>query len=339
MTRHHHAGRSMTRRGAAKLAAVAAVAAVAMAAPSLPAQAQQNYPTREIITICPFGPGTGADVLVRYFAAKLGEELGKTMIVENKPGAQGTLAMEAVARAKPDGYTITITPASSTMAAAVSLFNKLPFDPVKDFTPITTISSLSFSLVVDGKSKINSVAELTESLKAKASNGFYGASTNTGIIATELYKRQTGLKTERVNYKSLHDTLKDMAAGHVDFVFTDSSFVAGQMKEGRIKALAVTSPKRSTVLPDVPTMAEAGIAGVSLTAWWAAFAPAGTPQPVIDKLRAAFDKVLAMPETVAFLGKIANDPMPGTPEETRELMIKEVKAWGDYVDLAKIEKQ
>ena len=304
-----------------------------------PAAAQQDYPTREITTICPFAPGSGADILVRYFAAKLGEQLGKTVVVDNKPGAQGTLAMEAVARAKPDGYTITIAPASSTLAAAVSLFKKLHFDPVKDFAPVTTISSLSFTLVVDGKSPINTLDDLTKYLKSKPSGGFYGASTNTGIIATELYKKIAGVKVERVNYKNVQDTVKDIAAGHVDFVFTDSSFVVEQAKQGRLKPIAVTSPKRSAALPDVPTMAEAGVPGIELTAWWGAFVPAGTPQPVIDKLRVALDKVLALPQTKEFLGNIANDPMPGTPDSLRELLAKEIKNWGEYVELAKIEKQ
>lgn len=315
----------------------AAALGAAVMLTALTAQAQE-YPTREITTICPFAPGSGADVLVRFFANKLSAELGKTVIVENKPGAQGTLATEAVAKAKPDGYTITITPASSTMAAAVHLFNKLPYDPLKDFTPITTISSLSFVLVVEGNSKLNTIADLTESLKKKTGNGFYGASTNTGIVATELYKRAAGLKTDRVNYKNVQDTVKDMIAGNVDFVFTDASFVPAQMKEGRLKPLAITGPKRSGVLPTVPTLKEAGY-DIDLTAWWAAFVPAGTPQPVVDKLRAAFDKVLAMQDTKDFLARIANDTMPGTPQSLHALLEREIKNWGDYAALANIEKQ
>ncbi len=319
----------------AKLAT--ALGAAVLFAAALPATAQE-YPTREITTICPFAPGSGADVLVRFLANKLGQELGKTIIVDNKPGAQGALATEAVAKAKPDGYTIAITPASSTMAAAVHLFTKLNYDPLKDFAPITTISSLSFVLVVEGGSPLNTLADLTESLKKKPGNGFYGASTNTGIVATELYKRATGLKTERVNYKNVQDTVKDMKAGHVDFVFTDASFVPGQMKEGHLKPLAITGPVRSGVLPTVPTLKESGY-DIDLTAWWGAFVPAGTPQPVIDKLRAAFDKVLAATDTKEFLARIANDPLPGTPDSLRALLVKEIKNWGDYAELAKIEKQ
>src|SRR5215471_129452 len=220
----------------------------------------QDYPVKDITTVCPFAVGTGADITVRYFSGKLGEVLGRSVIVLNKPGATGNIASETVAKAKPDGYTISITPASSTMAAAPHLYKKLPFDPVKDFTPVTTLASLPFVLIVDAKKPIHSVADLIKHLKAR-DGGFYGGSNNTGIVAAELLKDAAKVDAKRVAYKNIADSVNDMIAGHTDFTFTDATWVVEQAKAGRIRAIAVTSAKRSSVLPDVPTLAELGFPG------------------------------------------------------------------------------
>lgn len=298
----------------------------------------QDYPTRDITTVCPFAAGTGADITVRYFSAKLSDVLGKPVIVLNKAGATGNIASETVAKAKPDGYTISITPASSTMAAAPHLYKKLPFDPVKDFTPVTTLASLSFVLIVDARKPIHSVADLIAHLKAR-DGGFYGGSNNTGIVAAELFKDAIGIDAKRVAYKNIADSVNDMIAGHTDFTFTDATWVVEQAKAGRIRALAVTSARRSSVLPDVPTLAEAGFPGIELEPWWGVFLPAGAPQPVVTKLASAFDRILAMPETTEFLTRFANEPFPGTPDSLRDLLAKEIKRWGELVKLAKIEPQ
>jgi len=302
-----------------------------------PARAQ-DYPVKDITTVCPFAAGTGADITVRYFSGKLGEVLGRPVIVLNKPGATGNIASETVAKARPDGYTISITPASSTMAAAPHLYKKLPFDPVKDFTPVTTLASLPFVLIVDAGKPIHSIADLIAHLKARA-GGFYGGSNNTGIIAAELLKSAIGIDVKRVPYKNIADSVNDMIAGHTDFTFTDATWVVEQAKAGRIRAIAVTSPKRSSMLPDVPTMAELGFPGIELTPWWGVFVPAGTPRPVVGKLAASFDRILAMPETTEFLARFANEPFPGTPETLRELLAREITRWGELIALAKIEPQ
>ena len=177
-----------------------------------PAHAQ-DYPTREIYSIVNFPPGTGMDIMNRWYGAKLSELISKPVIVENKPGALGNIASEYVARSKPDGYTIMITPASSTLATAASTFKKLPFDPVKDFAPVMLISKLGFVLVVDGKNPVNSIAELTAALKQKPGNGAYGTGANTGIVAAELYKVRTGLESNQVLYKGIYENLLDPTAG------------------------------------------------------------------------------------------------------------------------------
>ncbi len=298
----------------------------------------QDFPTREIRAICPFGPGTGADIVVRYFAQKLSELSGKTVITENRAGAQGLVATEAVAKAKPDGYTIAITPASSTLAAAAHLYKKLPFDPMKDFEPVATISTLSFALVTDPKRNFKTVADLTKFLKEKNGDRFYASSANTGTVAAELYKKAIGLDIKRVNYKSGPDAINDMLNGHIDFWFTDASFAVGQVANGKLTALAVTGPKRSGALPDVPTMIEAGLP-VELTAWWALLLPAGTPKPIVDKYAAWIAQISSTQETKEFLAKFANDPLPGDAALLRKMLAQDIERWGEYVKIADIEVQ
>lgn len=305
-----------------------------MPAPSL----AQDFPTREIRAICPFGPGTGADIVVRYFAQKLSELSGKTVITENRAGAQGLVATEAVAKAKPDGYTIAITPASSTLAAATHLYKKLPFDPVKDFEPVATISTLSFALMTDPKKGFKTVADLTKFLKEKNGDRFYASSANTGTVAAELYKKAVGLDIKRVNYKSGPDAINDMLNGHIDFWFTDASFAVGQVASGKLTALAVTGPQRSGALPNVPTMIESGLP-VDLTAWWAMLVPAGTPKPIVDKYAAWIGQISATQETREFLAKFANDPMPGDAALLRKMLAQDIERWGEYVKIAEIEVQ
>jgi tripartite-type tricarboxylate transporter receptor subunit TctC len=304
-----------------------------------PVAVAQDYPAKAIYTICPFGPGTGADILVRFFAAKLSDQLGKPVVVENKVGAQGNIATETVAKAKPDGYTIAITPGSSTLAMAPHIFKKLSFDPVKDFTPVAPISTLSFAMVVDAKKPIHSMADLTNALKAKKAGGIYGTGANTGIVSAELYLRAIGAQAERVAFRTPVDTLKALQNGDIDFTATDASWAVGQVAEGRVRALAVTGGKRSRALPEVPTMIEAGFPNFAVEAWWGLFVPAGTPAPIVDKLHTAVEKVLALQETKDFLFRIANDPLPGSPDLLREMLARDLAKWGDYVRLAKIEPQ
>jgi len=313
---------------------VAGASLLAGAAPSW----SQDYPTREIRTICPFAPGTGADIVVRYYAAKLAEVAGKPVITENRPGAQGLLGTEAVARAKPDGYTISINPVASTMAAAVHIFKTLSFDPLKDFEFGGTLLSTSFVLVVTPKDSIRTVADLTKYLKEKKSDAFYGGSTNTGIVASELYKNAIGVDAKRVNYRSAFDALNEMANGNIDFYFTDATTALGQIAAGRYRPLAVTGPKRSKALPDVPTMTEAGIP-MDFAPWWGTIMPANTPKPIVAKLTAWMDKVSAFPETVEFLTRNGLDPLPGDATLLRAMLIRDTQRWGEWVKLAQIEAQ
>jgi len=307
---------------------------------SLPAQAQE-YPTKEIHAICNFPAGTGGDIFVRYFSEKLSALAGKPVIVDNRGGAMGNIGTETAARSKPDGYTILIVPGSSTMAAAVSGFKKLPFDPIKDFTPVTTLAKLGFVFVVDPKTPIKSIADLTAHLKAKGSKASYGTSSNTGLIAGELYKKHAGLpQVVKVQYKENQTPLNDMYAGNLDFMVVDAPWAIEQSKAGRLRALAATSADRLSVLSDVPTMEEAGVKGYGdVTPWWAVFVPAKTPQPIVVKLEAWFNQVVASPETKKWLNNLGSDPFPGNSKFLEKLLAGDIPRWAEYYKLANIEPQ
>jgi len=314
--------------------------AIALLAAAIPFCAgAEDYPAREIRSICNFSVGSGADIVVRYYSDKLARLAGKPVIVENRTGVQGSLASEYVAHAKPDGYTIMITPASSTLAAARYMFKELRFDPDKDFAPVTTLARLSFAIAVDAKSPARTIADLTADLKKKPGHGSYATGSNTGQVTGELYKEMAGLNTTYVPYKETMSALSDTISGRVDFMTYDITFLVPQARAGRVRILAVTSATRRAALPDVPTMVESGFPGYDLAPWWGVVVPAGTPKPVVDKLAAWFNQITASEEARKFLENLATDPFPGTPESMAALIKLEIEQWGRYVRLAKIEPQ
>jgi tripartite-type tricarboxylate transporter receptor subunit TctC len=299
----------------------------------------QDYPAREIRSLCNYAPGSGADIIVRFYSDRLAKLSGKPVIVENRVGAQGALATDALAKSKPDGYTILITPASSTIASAPYLFKSLPFDTEKDFAAVTTIASLSFVIMVDAAKPIRSVDDLIAELKAKPNNGFYGTTNNTGVIAAELLKTRVGLKTTYVPYKQNAQALTDLLLGQLDFLTFDATWASTQVKGGKIRILAATATKRSVALPDVPTLAELGYGGNDVSPWWGVVVAAGTPKPVIDKLAEWFNRITAAEDTKQFLANAAFDPFPGSPEQMQQLLKTDAVRWKRYVELAKIEPQ
>ena len=301
--------------------------------------AAQEYPARDIRSICNFAPGSGADIIVRYYSEKLSKLAGKPVIVENKPGANGAIATADLARAQPDGYSIMITPASSTIASAPYLFKSLPFNSEKDFAAVTTVASLSFVLMVDAAKPIKTVDELVAHLKSRPNQGFYGTSNNTGVIAAELFKQAAGLTTTYAPYKQNTQALTDLLQGTLDFLSYDATWAAGQAKAGRVRILAATAAKRSVAFPDVPTLAELGYGKNDVTPWWGVVVPAGTPKPVIDKLAGWFNRITAEKDTQTFLARAAFDPFPGSPEQMSALLKSDAVRWKGYVELAKIEPQ
>ncbi len=312
-------------------------AALALAAPFAFAQ---DFPAREIRSLCNYGPGSGADIMVRFYSDRLSKLAGKPVIVENKVGANGAIATDALAKSKPDGHTILITPVSSTIVSAPYMFKNLPFDSTKDFTAVTTVATLSFTILVDAASPIKTVDELIAHLKAKPNNGFYGTTNNTGVIAAELFKAKAGLKTTYVPYKQNPQALTDLLLGQLDFLTFDATWAHAQSGPGgKLRIVAVTSEKRSGALPDVPTLAEAGYGGGDVAPWWGVVVAAGTPRPIVDKLAGWFNQITAAEDTRQFLARAAFDPFPGSPDAMQALMKSDAERWRRYVELAKIKPQ
>jgi tripartite-type tricarboxylate transporter receptor subunit TctC len=317
-------------------AALASLSALAALMPA-PGHAQ-DYPAREIYSVVNFGPGSGMDIMIRYYSAKLAELAGKPVVVVNKPGAQGNIATEHLVRSKPDGYTIMITPASATLAAAASLFKKLPFDPAKDIQPVVLLSRLAFVFAVDGKSPIRSISDLTQALKRKPGNGAYGTTSNTGIVSAELYKQRTGLQTNYVAYKG-NELFNDLHGGHLDFISMAPTSLAEPIRTGKMRGLAVTSSTRVGLLPDLPTMAESGFPDYDLSPWIGLVVPSGTPQPIVDKLAAWHRQINATAETKEKLILFGMDPLEGDARAMAARIKSDTEKWATFVKLAKIEPQ
>ena len=294
------------------------------------------YPEREIHSIGMFPAGSGADVMVRYFSNKLSELVGKPVIVENKAGAFGNIATSYVARSAPDGYTIYIAPGSSVLAAAPSLFRTLNYDPINDFEHITTLFKVSFIQIVDAKSPFKTVDDLTKFLKEKGDKASYGSVANTGLVASELYKKSAGLNTVEVKYKEVQGMLVDLLAGAIAFAHIDPTSVLGQLQDGSVRALSTSSVQRIKALPDVPGSAEAGIKDMDLVAWWSVHVPKGTPKEIVNQLEVWFNQIAVMDDVGKWLVNIGCDPYPGNSKLVHDLLIKDTKAWADYVKLANI---
>lgn len=315
----------------------AALASVSMPFVARGSFAQDAWPSRELHAICGFPPGTGADIFVRHYAKKLQDVAGKTVIVENKAGAFGAISAEYVAKSKPDGYTIFIAPGSSFLAAAPSLFKKLPFDPVNDFEHVTTLSKIPFVLAVAGNSPYKNVSDLVTYLKQQGNKASYGSLANTGLVSSELFKAQFGLQTVEVKYRDAASGVNDLVGNNIAFTHIDPAGGAGFIKEGKIRALATTAAEKMQALPDIPSAKEAGITNTNIVAWWSVHMPKGTPKPILDKLEAWFNKIAVDDDTRKFLALGGSDPFPGNSKMLKELLLADTKAWAEYVKIAKIE--
>ena len=317
---------------AAQAAAIAVLAAV-----PLVAQAQQ-YPSQDIHVVCAFPAGSGADVLVRYFAEKLRQKANRAVIVENRVGAAGNIAAEYVARAKPDGYTMLIH-AGSAVAANYWLFKKPPIDPAKDLQVVSTLNQQPFMVVVAANSPHKTLGELTEAMRKKGDKASYAQSNTTGKVMGELYKIATGVKAVDIPYRTANDSINDFASGAVDYGMMDPVFAISQTRAGRVRMLAVSTAKRMQAVPELPTMTELGVQGVELFGWFAAIVPAATPRPIVDQLNKWFNEIEATEETKKFLNSFGGDPWITTPEQGQAQLVQDQKAWEGYVKAARIEPQ
>jgi tripartite-type tricarboxylate transporter receptor subunit TctC len=300
-----------------------------------PARAD-DYPDHEIHSIVNFHAGSPMDILTRWYGARLSELAGKPVIVENKLGAQGAIATDYVARSKPDGYTFMITPASATLAEVTFIFKRVGFDPVKHLDPVMLMAKSGLVVVVDAKNPASTIAQLTEALRKRPGNGAYGALTNISIVAAELYKAKTKLLTNQVFYKGIYENLLDLYGGQIDFAALDPAAAFEPIRAGKLKALAVTSATRLGALADVPTMQEAGLANYDLTPWVGLVVPAGTPQPIIDKLAAWHRQIGATDDAKKALRVFGMDPLVGDAAAMAALLQRDIARWAGFVKLAKI---
>jgi tripartite-type tricarboxylate transporter receptor subunit TctC len=317
------------------LATFAWLAAVLVVAPA----ARAEYPERPVKVVLGLAAGGGADVLTRWYVEKLRQVSGGTYVIENKVGASGNIAADAVAKAKPDGYTLMFS-ASASMGGNRFIYKNLPFDTVKDFDPITTFCQLGFALLVNPeKTPVNSVAELTALLKQKNGKATYGWAVTSALAASVLYTSVEDISVVPVAYKTTAAAVSDLAAGQVDFVFADIMFATAQQKQGRVKILATSANRRAAMVPDIPTMEEAGVKAPDQTPWWAVWGPHGLPPEVISKLAKWINQITEMPDTKEFLTSQGADPLPGSPEKTKEMLQRSIAMWAKVVELAKIEPQ
>lgn len=295
----------------------------------------QSYPSQDIRLICAFPPGSGADVVVRYFAEKLKPVTKRNVLVENRPGAGGNLAMAYVVKQKPDGHVIYLHTGSS-MSANMHLYKKPPIDAGKEFEVAATINRQGFMMVVHANSKFKTVQELTAHLKEKGDKASYAASATSGTVMGELYKAITGVKAVEVNYRMAQDSINDLQSGRVDYGMHDPQFATAAMRNGTLRILGVATGERMKFLPEIPTMAESGVTGMDLNGWFAAFVKAGTATPVKAQINAWFGEILKTPETVKFLNQFGGDPWITTPEAGQAYLLNDIKRWGEYIKTAKI---
>ena len=296
----------------------------------------QDYPNRLIQVYLGFPPGTSLDLVTRHFTERLAKISGQTVVVENKVGASGMIAMEAAVRSKPDGYTLVFGPG---LAASAFQFKALPFDPVKDFARVASIVAFPFVLVVNPRTMpVSSVAELTAALKTK-NKVSYGSPNTLSQVAGALYADAAGFAATSVQYKSMADAVRDVAAGDLEFMFSDAGFAFSQIRDGKLKGLAVTLPRRTPNAPDLPTMVEAGATNVNFYGWMGVYTPAGTPADAVRKLSQWLLEIADAEDTKKFFQRIGADPFAQTAEQFSAWEAEEFKRWEERAQIAKIERQ
>jgi tripartite-type tricarboxylate transporter receptor subunit TctC len=300
------------------------------------AAAGAPYPTKPIRMIVAVPPGGPADTLARLVAPRLTESLGQTVVIDNRPGANGIIAYETTARAAPDGYTFTAVAAGVVINA--SLYKSVPYDPIRDFAPITLGITVPNILVVHPSVAASSVKDLIALAKAKQGAVTFASAGNgtSGHLALELFRTSAGVNVIHVPYKGGGPALSDVLAGQVQALFSIALAAAPQIKAGRVKALAITSLRRSPVSPDLPTVAESGLPGFEVVGWFGWLAPAATPQPIIDRLHGEIVRTLRLPDVRDRLLSQSTEPVGNTPREFAAFMKSEHAKWGRLIRAANI---
>lgn len=312
----------------------------ALMAAALPASAQQaaSFPSKPITFVVPFAAGSATDLIARALGQAVSQSTGQSVIVENKGGASGIIAAQAAARAPADGYTVLIT-TNTTHAANEHLYKKLPYNPVKDFVPLTGLGKGGQVLVVNASAPFNSVQELLEHAKKNPGKLSFGSGSSSSRMAGEMLKQLGGVDILHVPYKSNPLAITDLMGGQIDLMITDVSTGVPQIQAGKLKALGFSSEERSVMLPDVPTIAEAGVKGYSMGYWFAAYAPVGTPAEVTNKLSQLLGDAVQSKSAEGFYKQSGTTKWRGTSAELAKFQADETQKWGKVVKAAGIQPE
>jgi tripartite-type tricarboxylate transporter receptor subunit TctC len=294
-----------------------------------------TYPSKTISFVVPFTSGSTTDGLARALAQEVAKQAGQPVIVENKAGANGFIAAQAVAQAAPDGYTVFIT-TNTTQSANPHLFKKLPYDPAKDFAPITALVKGYLMMVTHPAVPVNTVADVIALAKKTPGKLTFGAGSSSARVAVELFQQMTGTRLVYVPYKSNPQAITDLLGGQIDLMIVDLTTSLPYAKTGKLKGLAVTSPRRSPLAPDLPTLDEAGVKGYEISFWNAAYVPAKTPEPIVKRLNALLVKAVAAAPVKAFIEKYGMEPFTTTPAELAKFQAAETEKWGRVIKAAGI---
>ena len=296
----------------------------------------QSYPTRTIQIIVPYTPGVGADILARLLGPRLAEQWKISVVTDNRVGASGNIGAEAVSKATPDGHTLLSTATAFSTNPAIN--RKLPFDPIKSFTPVVLLATSDVSLCTSPQSSIQSIKELFDTARAQPGKLYYASSGNgtPQHLAMELFKMEARIDLVHVPYKGAGGAITDLIAGHVQSMMIPTQSAAPYLQSGKLRMLALLSARRSAAFPQVPTLIELGMPGLEVKTWYGVFAPGGTPAPVVEKINTAINSLLKLPDIQEALAKQGMNVGGGSPESFGNLVKAELERWRHVVDAAKI---
>ncbi len=316
-------------RRALVIAAVCALAGPAVA---------QTWPVRPVRIIVPFAPGGGVDTVTRFLAQKLSEQTGGSFVVDNRPGGAAVLGTELTARAAPDGYTLLTS--APEFSINPSMRSKLPYDPFKDFAYISQLTAGQFMLASHPSVPVKTVKQLIALANSRPGQLNYGSSGTGGInhLAGALFQSMTGIRWVHVPFKGAGPSTIGLIGGHIDFVFASTTGLVGPVKAGKVRAIAVTGPKRFTELPEVPTIAESGVPGYYVTGWYGFYAPAGTSAEIVQRLHAETRRAMNSPDVIEKLTKTGNVPVASSPAEFAAFIRAEIDKWAKVIKDSSLEK-
>jgi tripartite-type tricarboxylate transporter receptor subunit TctC len=315
------------------IAAILAGTLAMLAAPVHAADASNDYPSKSVRIVVPYPPGGSNDVIARVLAQKLSEQTGQTFIVDNRAGAGGNVGADWVARSEPDGYTLLLT-APPALTTNVFLYKKMPFDPAKAFAPVSLIATVPIVLVVHPSTGIESVGELLQTAKAKPGTLNFGSSGNgsTNHLAGELLKRRAGIDIVHVPYKGAAPALSDLLGGHIPMMFDNIPALMPHVRSGAVTAIGVAGSSRAKALPEVPTVAEAGVDDFEASAWFGLVAPANTPAPVLTRLQQAVRASLESPDVLKRLSELGAEASGVSGDAFGRFLSEETRKWGTIIE-------